>query len=70
MSFDLFYLGPLVNLRRAVNTLQSELTLMDVRLGVVQQSLLQARLRDRAPFIDKKLAAAANVPPLRSLGIY
>ncbi|CAG0880335.1 unnamed protein product [Darwinula stevensoni] len=40
--------SPLVNIRKALTRLRQEVTGMDVRIGVVEHTLLQARLRDRS----------------------
>lgn len=39
---------PLVNIKRAVGRMKSEITAMDVQIGVLEHSLLQARLRDKS----------------------
>ncbi|PNF24819.1 Intraflagellar transport protein 57-like protein [Cryptotermes secundus] len=38
---------PLVNIKKAISQIKSEITAMDVRVGVLEHSLLQARLRDK-----------------------
>lgn len=38
---------PLVNIKKAISQIKSEITGMDVRVGVLEHSLLQARLRDK-----------------------
>ena len=40
--------SPLVNIRRSLARVKSEITSMDVRIGVLEHSLLQARMRDRS----------------------
>lgn len=50
--FFFFFLGvfvaaPLVNIKKAISQIKSEITGMDVRVGVLEHSLLQARLRDK-----------------------
>ena len=40
--------SPLVNIRRSLARVRSEITSMDVRIGVLEHSLLQARLKDRS----------------------
>ena len=40
--------APLVNVKRAVGRMKSEITSMDIQIGVLQHSLLQARLRDKS----------------------
>jgi estrogen-related receptor beta like 1 len=42
-----FIAAPLVNIKKAISQIKSEITGMDVRLGVLEHSLLQARLRDK-----------------------
>ncbi|XP_049834684.1 intraflagellar transport protein 57 homolog isoform X1 [Schistocerca gregaria] len=39
---------PLVNIKKAITKVKSEITSMDVRIGVLENSLLQARLRDKS----------------------
>lgn len=43
----MFIAAPLVNIKKAISQIKSEITGMDVRLGVLEHSLLQARLRDK-----------------------
>ncbi|PSN44094.1 hypothetical protein C0J52_07657 [Blattella germanica] len=38
---------PLVNIKKAMSQVKSEISVMDVRIGVLEHSLLQARLRDK-----------------------
>ncbi|KAG0726542.1 Intraflagellar transport protein 57 [Chionoecetes opilio] len=38
---------PLVNVRKALTRVRQEITAMDVRIGVVEQKLLQAKLQDK-----------------------
>lgn len=38
---------PVVNIKKAIARIKGEITTMDVRLGVLESSLLQARLRDK-----------------------
>jgi hypothetical protein len=45
--FLLFVAAPLVNVKKAISQIKSEITGMDVRVGVLEHSLLQARLRDK-----------------------
>ena len=40
--------SPLVNIRRALARVKSEITSMDVRIGVLEHTLLQARMKDRS----------------------
>ncbi|CAH3198825.1 unnamed protein product, partial [Porites evermanni] len=40
--------GPLVRIKQALTRLKQEVTQMDVRIGVVEHSLLLARIRDRS----------------------
>jgi estrogen-related receptor beta like 1 len=42
-----FIAAPLVNIKKAISQIKSEITGMDVRAGVLEHSLLQARLRDK-----------------------
>ena len=44
-----FYLfsAPLVKIKQALQRLKNEVIQMDVRIGVVEQSLLQAKLKDK-----------------------
>merc|ERR1711971_491614 len=39
--------SPLVSIRRSLARVRSEITGMDVRIGVVEHSLLQGRMKDR-----------------------
>jgi estrogen-related receptor beta like 1 len=45
--FVVFVAAPLVNIKKAISQIKSEITGMDVRVGVLEHSLLQARLRDK-----------------------
>jgi uncharacterized protein YoxC len=45
--FFVFIAAPLVNIKKAISQIKSEITGMDVRVGVLEHSLLQARLRDK-----------------------
>ncbi|KAK7790013.1 hypothetical protein R5R35_013341 [Gryllus longicercus] len=38
---------PVVNIKKAIARIKNEITAMDVRLGVLEHSLMQARLRDK-----------------------
>lgn len=49
---------PLVNIKKAVSQIKSEITGMDVRLGVLEHSLLQARLRDKNLLLQDMNSAA------------
>ena len=40
--------SPLVNIRKSLARVKAEMLAMDVRVGVVQHTLLQARLKDRS----------------------
>lgn len=46
-SVSIFIIAPLVNIKKAISQIKSEITGMDVRVGVLEHSLLQARLRDK-----------------------
>ena len=39
--------SPLVNIRKSVSRMRSEITGMDVRIGVVQHTLLQAGFKNK-----------------------
>lgn len=39
---------PLVNIRKTLGRLKQELVTMDVRIGVVEHTLLQAKLKDKS----------------------
>lgn len=44
----LFYISaPLVNIKRAISKIKSEIIEMDVRIGVLQCLLLQIKIRDK-----------------------
>ncbi len=45
-----FNAAPLVKIKQALQRLKVEVTQMDVRIGVVEHSLLQARLKDKNNF--------------------
>jgi len=45
--FLLFIAAPLVNIKKAISQIKSEIIGMDVRVGVLEHSLLEAQLRDR-----------------------
>ncbi|KAJ4443521.1 intraflagellar transport protein 57 homolog [Periplaneta americana] len=49
---------PLVNIKKAIAQIKTEITSMEVRVGVLQHSLLQARLRDK-----NLLQQDLNAPP-------
>jgi len=55
-----FIAAPLVNIKKAISQVKSEITGMDVRLGVLEHSLLQARLRDKSLLLQD-MNSAANV---------
>jgi estrogen-related receptor beta like 1 len=55
-----FIAAPLVNIKKAISQIKSEITGMDVRLGVLEHSLLQARLRDKNLLLQD-MNSAANV---------
>ena len=40
--------APLLNVRKALTRVKNELLAIDVRIGVVQQKLLQSRLKDKS----------------------
>ena len=40
--------APLINVRKALTRVKNELTAIDVRIGVVEQKLLQSRLKDKS----------------------
>ena len=48
--FIYFFPAPLVKIKQALQRLKGEVTQMDVRIGVVEHSLLQARLKDKNNF--------------------
>ncbi|XP_043199829.1 intraflagellar transport protein 57 homolog [Amphibalanus amphitrite] len=57
---------PLVNIRKALNRIKQEVQGMDVRIGVVEHTLLQYRLRDK-----EALQQEANVQfTANSIGLY
>jgi estrogen-related receptor beta like 1 len=56
--FLLFTAAPLVNIKKALSQIKSEIIGMDVRVGVLEHSLLQARLRDK-----NLLQQDMNAPP-------
>ena len=57
---------PLVNIRKALNRVRQEVQGMDVRIGVVEHTLLQYRLRDK-----EALQQEANVQyTANSIGMY
>ncbi len=39
---------PLVNIRRALTRMHAEVTAMNVRLGVLEHSVMQAKLKDKS----------------------
>ena len=43
----LFYIAPLVKIRQSIQKLRQETTQMDIRIGVVQHILLQAKLKEK-----------------------
>ena len=58
--FFAFSTAPLVKIKQALQRLKNEVTQMDVRLGVVEQSLIQAKLKDKSIMqkdMNKPLAA-------------
>jgi estrogen-related receptor beta like 1 len=60
LCFFIFISAPLVNIKKAISQIKSEITGMDVRLGVLEHSLLQARLRDKNLLLQD-MNSAANV---------
>jgi len=60
LFFLVFIAAPLVNIKKAISQIKSEITGMDVRLGVLEHSLLQARLRDKNLLLQD-MNSAANV---------
>jgi estrogen-related receptor beta like 1 len=52
--------GPLVRIKQALTRLRSECTQMDVRIGVVEHTLLQARLRTKSA-IQRKMNEAQPI---------
>jgi len=53
-----FIAAPLVNIKKAISQIKSEITGMNVRLGVLEHSLLQARLRDKNLLLQDMNSAA------------
>ena len=51
--------SPLVNIRKSLARVKAEITAMDVRIGVVEHTLLQARLKDRTN-MQRDLHQAVN----------
>jgi len=60
LFFLVFIAAPLVNIKKAISQIKSEITGMNVRLGVLEHSLLQARLRDKNLLLQD-MNSAANV---------
>lgn len=58
--FLIFIAAPLVNIKKAISQIKSEITGMDVRVGVLEHSLLQARLRDKN-LLQQDMNAAPHV---------
>ncbi|KAL7750423.1 hypothetical protein RI367_004197 [Sorochytrium milnesiophthora] len=54
---------PLVNIRQAIQRLKAEIKQMDIRLGVVEHSLLMARLRNKGNMVT----GASDLPVLGGL---
>ena len=48
-----------MSIRKALTRIKQELTAMDIRHGVVEHTLLQARLRDRS-LMQRDIAAVAS----------
>ena len=61
---SLFFLAPLVNVRKALTRVRQEVTAMDVRVGVVEQKLLLARLKDKS-----NLQKDMNAPVYKNMDI-
>lgn len=40
--------SPLVKIRKAINDIRQEIQAMEIRLGVVNNTLLQAKIRERS----------------------
>ncbi|XP_077563629.1 intraflagellar transport protein 57 homolog [Haemaphysalis longicornis] len=51
---------PLVNIRKALSRLKSEITQMDVRIGVAVHTLLQAKIKEKGSFRDVPEAPVAS----------
>nr|CAG4652033.1 EOG090X0ADS [Triops cancriformis] len=49
---------PMINIKKALARVKGELAQMEVRMGVVSHSLLQARLRERAALVQGELVYA------------
>jgi len=43
----LLILAPLVKIKQAIQKLKTEMTQMDIRVGVIQHVLLQAKLKEK-----------------------
>lgn len=54
-TVSFYFLAPLVNIRKGIAKIKSEIVEMDVRIGVLQSMLLQSRLRD-SQLLEEDLA--------------
>jgi len=55
----LYILAPLVKIKQAITSLKKEITTMDIRMGVVEHILLQAKLKDKTSQNKQVHATAA-----------
>lgn len=51
--------APLINIKKAISTLKSELKSINIQIGVADHTLLQARLRDKTSVQNKANIIAA-----------
>lgn len=58
--YSYFFKAPLVNIKKAITKIKSEITEMDVRIGVLECTLLQAKLREKN-MLDEDLRQSVNI---------
>lgn len=54
INFVWHFLAPLINIKKAVSTLKTEIKEMDIRIGVLQSIYMQSKIRDKR-ILDQNL---------------
>ena len=54
---------PLVNIRRALTRMKQEILTMNVRIGVVEHTVLQAKLKDKSNMQRDMFSSSSNAYP-------
>lgn len=53
-DLSIWLLAPLINIKKAVSTLKTEIKEMDIRIGVLQSIYMQSKIRDKR-ILDQNL---------------